>query len=74
MDNSRASAYLRNLEANPVRLLMEILLPGSTPSSSVVVKPGRARHASGSCKSGRSQGLARIQHEKSDLPHGETTQ
>ena len=33
LDDSRTGSFLRNLEANPVRPLMEILLPGLTPSS-----------------------------------------
>ena len=65
---------LRNLETNPVRLLMEISLPGLTPVQAVLVKPGRARRVSGSRKRGCKQGLARTQHERSDLPPGEIIQ
>ena len=47
---------LRNLETNPVRLLMEISLPGLTPVQAVLVKPGRARRVSGSRKRGANKG------------------
>ena len=66
---------VRGLDTQPIRPLMKIALPGytssSTPSSNQI---GTGSSRLKSYMIGCSRGLATIQHEKSDLPPGETIQ
>ena len=66
---------VRGLDTQPIRPLMKIALPGYTSSST----PSSNQIGTGSLRLksymiGCSRGLATIQHEKSDLPPGETIQ
>ena len=59
---------VRGLETQPIRPLMDIALPGHTPSST----PGSSRIGTGSSRLKELHDMlqSRTQHEKSDLPPG----